>query len=179
MIFRKLACLVLIALPFLGGCDTTQEEPEHIWTEEIVGAPSERLLWETTLQKLGRLGYPVGSSADSNALTITSGWKSQLSPFKGKGFRNQAEVRMVYDAENENWSVEVVVKRQVNMALVRPLDPAYAEWEWSADDEWEAAIILQHIMSAFPPKEIYDANRKPSGPAVNLAPEVGSGADSL
>lgn len=168
-----------MAMPFLGACSTAPEEPEHIWTEEVVVAPSERLLWETALQTLGRLGYPVGSSADSNALTITTGWKNQLSPFRSKGFRNQADVKMDYDAAEKSWNVEVSVKHQVNMALVRPLDPAYAEWEWGADDEWEAAIILQHILSAFPPKEIFDAEREAAGPASHLAPGVGGGTGNL
>jgi hypothetical protein len=179
MIFRLIACLALMAVPFLGACNSTPEEPEPSWIEEFIVAPSERLLWETTLQTLGRLGYPVGSAANSNDLTITTGWKNQLSPFRGRGFRNQVDVTMVYEAEGEGWTVDVRVKKQVNMALVRPLDPAYAEWEWRNDDEWGAAIILQHVMSAFPPREIYDAERDPAGPAAHMPPKVGLGISDL
>lgn len=179
MISRKFALLALMVMPSLGACNSAAEEPEHIWAEEVVAAPSERLLWETALQTLGRLGYPVGSSADPNALTITSGWKNQLSPFRGKGFRNMVDLRMVYEPESANWNVEVSVKHQANMALVRPLDPAYAEWEWRADDELEAAIILQHIIAAFPPREIFDAERNAAGPASHMAPAFDGDTGSL
>ena len=166
-----LACVALACI-FLGtSCSSAPKEPEPARIQDFVVAPSERLLWDTTIQTLGRLGYPVGASADPNALTITTGWKNQLSPFQGDGFRNQAEVTMDFDPQRGGWDMEVRIKHQVNMALVRPLDPAYAEWEWRADDQWEAAIILQHIRAAFPAQAIFDAERDPAGPASNLAPK--------
>ena len=167
-----LACLALACISLGTSCSSAPEEPDPAWIQEFVVAPSERLLWDTTVQTLGRLGYPVGASADPNAMTITTGWKNQLSPFQGDGFRNQADVAMAFDTEKGGWFVDVRIKHQVNMALVRPLDPAYAEWEWRADDQWEAAIILQHVRAAFPAQAIFDAEREAAGPASHLAPKT-------
>jgi hypothetical protein len=169
MISRSILCFAFMLIPFLGSCSTTPDEPDPSWIEGFVVAPSERLLWDTTLQTLGRLGYPVGAAADSNALMVTTRWKNQLSPFRGRGFRNQAEVTMSFDPETEGWTVVVRVKHMVNMALAQPADPAFAEWEWRDDDEWEAGIILQHILGAFPPPNIFQQRPEPLAPGEEEA----------
>jgi len=164
--FQNLKSLVLSL--FLGtafaACSTTPSEPDPVWMEDQVIAPSETVLWQATLSNMWRLGYPVGSQANPSELTIETGWKTQLSPFRGKGYRLMAEIRFErVPAEPDGpaaWDVDVRVKKMVNMSLVKPLDAAYAEWEWRDDDEWEAAIILRHILADFPPTDVLDQRRK-------------------
>lgn len=150
--------LPLVLASTLAACQSTPEEPEPTWVEDVVSAPSETVLWQATLSNLWRLGYPVGSQANPNTMTILTGWKTQLSPFRGKGYRLMADIHFVpTEASSDGtptWDVDVRVKKQVNMSLVKPLDPQYAEWEWRDDDEWEAAILLRHILADFPPTDI-------------------------
>ena len=148
----------LLAL-FTCACSSTPEEPDPTWVEGEVVAPSEGVLWTSTLTNLGRLGYPVGSQANRADLSVLSGWKTQLAPFRGKGFRQQVDLRYtpqdgVREGGRSAWDVSIRVKTQANMSLVRPLDPSYAEWEWRSDDQLEAMIILRHILSDFPPPDI-------------------------
>jgi len=135
-----------------------------MWVEDMVVAPSETVLWQATLSNLWRLGYPVGSQANPSTMTILTGWKTQLSPFRGKGYRLMADVRFVPTEPSAGgtpaWDVDVRVKKQVNMSLVKPLDPQYSEWEWRDDDEWEAAILLHHILADFPPMDILGEPRE-------------------
>lgn len=160
-LMKVLAGLALAAC--MAACNSTDEEPDPIWIEDSVFAPSESVLWTATLQNLYRMGYPVGSQANPNELTILTGWKTQLAPYRGKGYRLQADIRFVpivggdlTDRRGTGWDVDVRVKKQANMSLVKPLDPAFAEWEWRADDEWEAAILLRHILADFPPTDLLE-----------------------
>lgn len=154
----KRLVLALMLVASLGACASTPEEPEAAWVKETVHAPSESVLWQATLSNLWRLGYPVGSQANPSTMTIETGWKTQLSPFRGKGYRLMAYIDFKRTDPNAagtpGWDVDVRVKKMVNMSLVKPLDPAFAEWEWGEDDEWEAAILLRHILADFPPEDI-------------------------
>ena len=41
---------------------------------------------------LEKLGFPVGSGLDPATLTAVTGWQNSLAPFRGRGYRRQAEV---------------------------------------------------------------------------------------
>ena len=153
--------MLLVALLALAtsACSTTPSEPDPAWVEGEVVAPSEGVLWTSTLTNLGRLGYPVGSQANRSELSVVTGWKNQLAPFRGKGFRQKVDLDYTPRTEPRPdglpaWDLRLRVMTQANMSLVRPLDAAYADWEWRADDQLEAAIILRHILSDFPPPDI-------------------------
>lgn len=156
------AALIVGSLLLATACSTTPKEPDPTWQDQTVFAPSEKLLWDATLQNLRRLGYPVGSEANSATMEIKTGWKRQLAPYRGEGYRLMAEIKFTrVDTEGSgaqaglpSWKVAVRVKRQVNMAIVKPLDPTMAKWEWRGDDVVEAAILLRHIMSDFPAGDI-------------------------
>ena len=160
-----LACqaLALAALALCGAaCNSTPSEPDPVWQEEVVFAPSESVLWTATLQNLWRLGYPVGTEANPNEMHIVTGWKTQLAPYRGDGYRLMAELKFTRsDADGSGeqtglpgWDVSVRVKRQVNMAIVKPLDASMAKWEWRDDDQVEAAILLRHILTDFPAADL-------------------------
>ena len=150
--------LPALAALALCACSSTDEEPDPAWVEGRVVAPSEGVLWTSTLTNLGRLGYPVGSQANQATMSVVTGWKNQLAPFRGKGFRQQVDLSYTPAEPPEDglyaWDARLRVRTQVNMDIVRPMDPSHAEWEWRVDDVLEAQIILRHILSDFPPAEV-------------------------
>lgn len=153
---RATAAALLVV--FVSACNSTPSEPDPIWQDNVVFAPSEHVLWTATLQNLYSMGYPVGSEANPATMEIVTAWKTKLAPYRGDGYRLKAEVRYtptetVPEGKHigmPGWDVSVRVMRQVNMAIVKPLDPSMAKWEWRPDDPVEAAILLRHILSDFP-----------------------------
>jgi len=140
---RLAATLLLLAA---AGCKGPGREPDPAWQVSDVAAPSDRVLWKVALLSLDRQGYPLGSGLDPSSMELVSGWKSQLAPFSGKGFRTRAELRME-PVEKGRWKVRARVAKQINKSLSRPLDPSYAEWKWVPDDTVSAQILLQHVRS--------------------------------
>ncbi|QDU66688.1 hypothetical protein [Engelhardtia mirabilis] len=148
-----LARLLLLVLPLsvFVGCSTTPREPKPTWREAEVSAPSENVLRVMSIGALERLGYKKVES-DPTGLQITSGWRNSLAPFSGDGYRVMAEIE--YEPLRAGaWSVRVRVKRQVNMSMVNPNDPAFAKWEWGPDDVQEAGVLLQQLRSSLDPVE--------------------------
>lgn len=137
---------VLIFVSVLAvGCRSAGP-PAGPWTEDTVHAPSERVLWQLSLVALQNLRFPIAGGLDPSSGVIESGWKTQLHPFQGEGFRERAEIRF-QPVEPGVWRVRVRVRRQTNESLTSPLDPTRAEWEWAPDDERIAQILLQHVRS--------------------------------
>ena len=138
---------LLTALPlFLGPLACQAAEPEGRWMEGTVHAPSDRVLWTISRLSLQKMRFPTAGALDPASGRIRSGWKTQLHPFQGEGFRERAEIE-VEPIERGKWKVRTRVARQTNEALVSPLDPSRAEWEWTADDPNSAKILLMHITS--------------------------------
>ncbi len=136
-----IACAVLN----LGaGCRSSAEGPEGDWQSAEISAGSENFLLVITRSAINGLRYPVGAGFDPSAMQVVTGWRTQLAPFRGQGVRHRAEVRYT-PIEMGRWNFEVRVKKQVNMDIVRPLDPTYAEWEWRPDDVEQARILLTQI----------------------------------
>lgn len=143
---NRLALPLVLAAAALASCSSAPDEPEPLWRDLEVSAPSDTVLWRVTLLSIRKMGFPLGAGLDQSALVAETGWKNDLAPFKGDGFRSMAEVRM-RPVGPGRWSVRARVKKQVNQSIVRPLDLRYAEWEWVEDDERATAILLQHIRS--------------------------------
>jgi len=122
--------------------------PKHppVWTEVVVSAPSENVLWAVASQELQRMGFPLGVGADPRQLMMNSAWKTQLAPFRGDGFRQRAEVRFEARAAG-SYAIEARVVREINDDLVRPLDPSYAQWAPAPDDVETAQLLVQRIQA--------------------------------
>lgn len=133
------AAALLLALPACQG-------PKHppVWTESVVTAPSENILWAVASQELQRMGFPLGVGADPSQLVMSSGWKTQLRPFKGEGYRERAEVRFTA-REAGRFAIEARIEKEFNDDLVRPLDPSHAQWKPAPDNVEAAQILLQRI----------------------------------
>lgn len=143
---KKILALALTLALFGTSCSTTPKEPDPVWQRVEVPSPSDRVLWKVTLLSLEKGGFPLGGGLDPSSMQLTTGWKLDLAPFSRQGTRRQAEVRMKPSARGV-WDVEARVKCQINKSLVKPLDPQYAQWEWTGDDVVAARVLVQHVRS--------------------------------
>jgi hypothetical protein len=141
-------CAALLALawalvPALAGCASA---PPEQWLEDEITASSDRVLWDVTILALQKSGFPLGASLEPGKLDATSGWMISLAPFRGKGFREQCEVRYTPQGPR-TYKVAVRVRREKNDDLLHPLDLTYAEWEPEPDNQDRAQIVMQYIRS--------------------------------
>ena len=133
--------LVLGAAP---GCKSSEPEPR--WIKNQVEAETDRLLLDVTAIALQKSSFPVGSGIDPGNLTIVSGWRTSLAPFRGEGYREQCEVHYERKAPRK-YEVAIRVRHEKNDDLVRPLDITYAQWVQMPDDVDRARTVMQHIRS--------------------------------
>jgi len=135
----------LWALLLLCACSTTPDPAqEGDWVSDEITVVSERILWEVTVLSLQKHDFPIGSGVDPTTMRAVTGWRNDLAPFRGQGFRERAHVR--YEAVGPNrYEIHVRVEHQRNMDITRPTDPRYAQWEPGEDDAVEAGVILQRI----------------------------------
>jgi hypothetical protein len=115
------------------------------------------VLWKLALLSVKDSDYPLAAGLDPSAGEITTGWKINLQPVSRKGYRERALLEMEPTGPGV-WMVKARVQRQINHAMVAPLDPQRADWKWAPDNDVAAAIILQKIASLL-------------GPDFELAPE--------
>ena len=165
-----IACVVAVLCACLAACMQSSRnfgtvEPEPSWQVVEVAAPSERILWEMTRLALIKLGYPVGSGFDPTSLVASSGWRNELSPFSGEGYRIQAQLKAEPSAAGR-WRLEARVRKQVNVSLVKPTDASYAEWSWVPDDDDRARLILQQVRASLGTElDVQDARKPQFGTA--------------
>lgn len=136
--------LLLAALASCGG--GSRVEPQ--WQNLEVKAPSDRILWKVANMALNNRGYPRGT-LDLAQMEVETGWRNDLAPFRGEGYRTKAHVAME-PLDRGVWTVDVRVQKAINMELERPLSLAHAEWKEVPDDVFAARVILQHIRSLLP-----------------------------
>jgi len=134
---------LLLAAALCFACKSTTRIPPQ-WVSGEVRVPSERVLFEVSAMALEQHGFELGSDFDPAALEAVSGWKHDLAPFRGQGWRER--VHLKYRPQGEGaYQVEARIETQVNMDHVRPLDLRYAKWEPAEDDLEEAEILLERI----------------------------------
>jgi hypothetical protein len=143
---RSLSFTLLLLAALSAACAFGGKKYPQTWIRDEVEIGSERILWEVTAMALDKEGFPVGSGMDPTSLVATSGWKNSLAPFRGKGWRERAQVRYERVAPGR-YRIEVRVERDLNMDIARPMDLSYADWEDAPDDEVAGAILLQRIKS--------------------------------
>ena len=145
-------------------------EPDGAWVESEVQAPSERTVREVLSSVLSDQFDHIGQGYDPVERRMETGWRTSLSPFKSRGYRVQgvAEWERV---EAGRYLVRLRVKRQTNENLAKPLDPAQAEWRWSADDELLAREALHHVVAHFPPDLSVDEPEDPEARIQELLNE--------
>ena len=104
--FSKAALAALML--FVSACSTPLEK---VWVEGNAPAVSKRVLWEVTRIAFEREGFPqIAPGFDPVKRTVTSGWRTELAPFSGQGFRERAWVKYS-TTDSGNLSLEVRVQR--------------------------------------------------------------------
>jgi hypothetical protein len=165
------SCLSLLALGSTAGstsgCTSVARQEsldakEAKWHSIEVKSPSDRVLWQLTLLSLQNQGFPLAAGTDPGAGEVATGWKNDMQPFRGKGERRRAIVRMK-PLEPGRWKLEARVQVEHNQNLVTPLDASRADWKPIADDEALTMVVLQHIRARL-------------GPEFELSPAPKSGA---
>lgn len=141
---RASLAFATLLLTLVSACKST---PTPEWVEADVPPVSLRVLWEVTRQALMRESFPVAAPGfDPRTRTVTSGWRMDLHPFHGEGYRERATVR--YEpGPGGRIDLAVRVEHEINNNVARPLDPSHADWKKSADEPGRAAVLLQSIRS--------------------------------
>lgn len=167
----RLICIAVCVFSLgLTACQNTPEEPDPLLAEAQVECGSDNQLWKVVLLSLHQTGFPQGAEMDRGQMHVVTGWKIELSPWKGKGTRKQAEVWCT-PLGPDRWDIDVRVRQQINNALARTLDYSYAEWEWVQDDDTMARIVLQHIKGYLNPEiELTD---QPADPVEEYLQKIG------
>jgi hypothetical protein len=143
---RGLLSLVLSLV--LAGCvGPAGREPDASWSEIEIAAPSQAVLFKLALLTVEGQGYPIAAGTDRGSGAIETGWRTNLQPFQGAGYRLRA-VLDIAPVEERRFRVRARVQKQANEAIVAPLDPTRAEWKWREDDVSRAQVLLQHVRSA-------------------------------
>ncbi|MEW6072897.1 MAG: hypothetical protein AB1726_09955 [Planctomycetota bacterium] len=142
---RSLPLLPILVLLAGAACASRNREPDALWqTVEVAGVPSDGYLWKMALLSCQKLGFPLAAGLDPSSMEITTGWRTDLQPFRGEGTRTQVHLRMTALGRG-HWRIAGRVKKQVNEDILRPLDPRYADWKWREDDAGVARILVHHI----------------------------------
>lgn len=151
---------LFVCASFASGCATPRPGP--VWVEDEVEAGSDRVLWEVTIIALEKTGFPVGSGIEPGTLVAVSGWKNQLDPFRGKGYRERCEIRYTRQPDTRRYKIGVRVERDRNMDIIRPLDLTYADWEAQADNAERARVVLRYIKALLGTPPAKNAPKKPA-----------------
>jgi hypothetical protein len=135
----------LAAALALGSVACATGKPSE-WQTVEVRAASQRVLWQITAVAIEQEGFPIGAGLDPSTQIATSGWRLDLAPFKGQGFREQVQVKNER-LEAGRFKLHVRVAKESNEDLVAPMDPSRAKWKKAPDDPERAQILIQRIKS--------------------------------
>jgi len=142
---RSMAAPLLVLCALFGACESVNRYPE-VWEVDEIATDSQRVLWEVTAMSFQKHGFPTGTGLDPSSMVAVSGWRYDLAPFRGKGFRERAHV--TYELlEDGRYNVHLRVQHENNMDMVRPLDLSYADWKPAPDNGVEAKLLILRIKS--------------------------------
>ena len=142
---RRLLSLLSL-LPFcFASCLTGSPEE---WIPAEVPLCSTTRLHEVVRMTMEQDGFLVlNQSFNPKTKTFTSGWETELHPFKGHGFRERAHVMYESGKNPGMMRLSVRVENEVNENLAKPLDPSYAMWSPAPDNPGRARVMLQYMRS--------------------------------
>ncbi len=135
-------------------------------------APNFDMLWDITRKEMGRAGFTPDPDASSReGRVMQSRWNTQLAPFSGRGYREQATVTLVPIPDKpDRWAVEANVIRQVNKTIKEPMNIAKAEWSEGDRVAEKESQIVYSIESFFLGHDVSDRFRATYGMPAGRAP---------
>jgi hypothetical protein len=121
--------VLLAAALLLCGCSSKRDTSGQ--ASRGFAAPDYEILWDVAGKEMARAGFPPDLDASNrDARVLVSRWQTQLMPFAGRGWREQATVRLVpVEGQANRWTIEANVTRESNTNVKEPSNPAKAEWE--------------------------------------------------
>jgi len=140
------AFLLLALAGCLPSCASFSSASEPVWVEKEIRASNDPLLMDCTALAIQKSGFPVGSGIDPGRLIAVSGWQNSLAPFRGKGYREQCEIRYTRIVPGR-YKASIRVRHEKNDDILHPLDLTYAQWIPEADNVDRARTVMQHIQS--------------------------------
>ncbi len=136
---------VLLLTIGLSSCNLFQARHSDQWQETTIETQNQKVLFEGLVLALRKEDFKVGSGADAGSHKVVTGWRNHTSPFKGRSYRERANV--AYEPTDDGrYLVRVRVEREINHSL-RPLLPNSAKWERAPDQPKVSRRILQYVHS--------------------------------
>ena len=146
MIEKLLVLLMLCSLSWSCASELLIDDPsEGRWEQIVLEDPMPRRdLLLACEYAISQAGYPKGTT-DALRGTVFSDWEVRLQPFRNKGMRYKAILR-VSDSEGG-----IVVRSRViaerNIEGDDTLDSSAAEWEAVNDDQGQSRVLIQFLRS--------------------------------
>jgi len=147
MITEKLLVLLLLcSLSWSCASELPIDDPSEGRWEQIVleDTMPRRDLLLACEYAISQAGYPKGTT-DALRGTVFSDWEVRLQPFRNKGMRYKAILR-VSDSDGKI-AVRSRVISERNIEGDDTLDSSAAEWEAVNDDQGQSRVLMQFLSS--------------------------------
>lgn len=170
-----LAALVVLAVSVaasvLVGCQSGKADRTGQSSTGFY-APNFEMLWDVTRKEMGRAGFtPDTDASGREGKVMTSRWNTNLAPFSGRGYREQATITLVPIPDKpDRWAVEANVIRQVNLQIKEPMNIGRAEWTPGERMFDKEAQIVYGIESFFLGHDVSDRFRSTYGMPAGRTP---------
>ena len=124
----KTSLLALAVLLFAACSSNTQ--PTGGSASQGFPAPDIDVVFHRTVMALEEQGFSADlEMSDEQSGQVVSRWRTSLAPFAGKGFRDQAKVRITPVEGNPGFfTTETQVIRETNNNMSDPSNPGAATW---------------------------------------------------
>ncbi len=172
-----LLALALLATACQSGPDKTGTSTQGFY------ASSYDLLWDLSVEQLGRSGWATDSEESSReGKTMVTRWRTRLMPFAMRGWRDRATlVFHPVEGRPDYWTVEANVLRQTNTEEKEPANPVKAKWDKGVRVPEDETRLVHDIEMAFLSRDVSPEFRArygmPSGPRPIPPPSTGMGDD--
>jgi hypothetical protein len=126
----RLPLALLAAVLLLAACSTGKRDMSGQASRGFA-VPDYEILWDVAGKEMARAGFPPDLDASNrDGRVLVSRWQVQLMQFAGRGWREQATLRLVpVEGQANRWTVEANVTREYNTEVKEPSNPAKAKWE--------------------------------------------------
>jgi hypothetical protein len=143
---------VLCTLVFMTGCQNPDDPKKGcVEKSQCAYVNTFDFVWSAARQELTETGWCV-EKENKAAKAMTTGWRTQMSPFSETGRRDRLCVTLIGDSQC-GWRAEAKQQTQQNNQQKNPLDPKEAKWVDIASDGAYANRFLQNLDTRLQPDE--------------------------